>query len=271
MSKIEIKFSKHKPVIIEVMENETSRLFNQVLQRNIVNNDQVWRDPLKYTKEYFQTLCKDVAVQLGWNWIKDEYSIEQTTKMHKKIEQTLEKSESFRTIPGHLQNLIHEAHFCIHQMQYSKQDRSPFIQIEWFNDDYEPIPEDAVFTTDVGFGDVILQNPYVGHPPIQCYQQNDFSDIARTCQFHDIIKPGVKIQTNEKNNKDTWDYDQYRSWWMTNCQDYVEKVGWETIDHYTGWPKIGKVLDLDNLLNIKYEKEITLIGLEVYDKIPTKM
>ena len=265
MSYIEIIFSKHKPVTIAIDDNQTSGKFIKVLQRNIVRGDHVWRDPLKYTKDYFQILCKDVAEQLGWDWVKDEYSIEQTTRMHKDIEQMLEKTNSFSNVPGHLQNLIHEAHFCIHQIQYAKQDRTPFIQIEWFNDDSVTMPDDAVFSNELEFGDIILQNPYVGHPPVQCYQQNDHTDIDRTCQFHDIIKPGVKINTCEDKVRGYTDLEKYKSWWHTYCGDFVETVGWQKIEQYTGWPKVGKVIDKDNLLNIKYEKQIELIDIKTHD------
>jgi hypothetical protein len=264
---IEINFSKHKPLVIQTHDDDTSNRFVNLLRTNIDRGDHVWRDPLKYTEEYFHVLCKEVGKQLQWDWVKDEYSLEQTTRMHKDIEKLLEKSESFKHIPGHLQNLIHEAHFCIHQIQYGKQDRTPFIQIEWFNDDHVPMPDDTTFHNDLEFGDIVLQNPYVGHPPVQCYQQNDYKNIDRTCQFHDVIKPGVKINTCEGTVKGYKDKDKYKSWWIEHCPDYVNKVGWETIEKYSGWSKVGKVIDKDNLYNIQYEKQIELIGIKTYDQV----
>ena len=150
-------------------------------------------------------------------------------------------------------------------MQYGDKQRTPFIQIEWFNDDGESLPEGTEFTNELEFGDIVLQNPYVGHPPVQCFQQNDYKNIERTCQFHDIIKPGVKINTFEIPVKGYNDHEKYKLWWHKHCKDFVDRVGWSTIEKYTGWPKVGHVIDKDNLNNIKYEKEIKLLGIKTYD------
>tara|TARA_R110000803_G_scaffold169041_1_gene232090 strand:+ start:1105 stop:1893 length:789 start_codon:yes stop_codon:yes gene_type:complete len=245
---IKINIEHHQPLVISLVESNTAKLYTEILSKNLARENFVFRDPVNYTPEYFHSLCLRVKEELGWDWIRDDHSIDQTTNMHKNIENTLEKTESFRNIPGDQQNLIHEAHFCIHQMQYSKQGRTPFIQIEWFNDDYEDLPADAEFTFAPEFGDLILQNPYVGHPPLQCWQQNDYKNIDRTCQFHDIIKPGIKINTTDV--KLELDLDMYKSWWINKCSDYVQKVGWENILKYTGFPKIGEVIDKDNLRRI---------------------
>jgi hypothetical protein len=245
---IKINIEHHQPLVISMVESNTSKLYMEILSRNLARGDFVFRDPVKYTPEYFHSLCLRAKEELGWSWIRDDYSLEQTTDMHKNIESTLEKTESFKNIPGNQQNLIHEAHFCIHQMQYSTQGRTPSIQIEWFNDDYEDLPNDADFRVDLEFGDLILQNPYVGHPPLQCWQQNDYKNIDRTCQFHDVIKPGIKINTTDLAPK--LDLDVYKSWWTNKCGEYVQKVGWENILKYTGFPKIGEVIDKDNLRRI---------------------
>ena len=245
--KIQISIDKHQPLVIDLFENAVTEAYIKVLKRNLSNNDFVFRDPVKYTPNYFQELCNQVKDQLDWDWVKDEYSIEQTTAMHKFIESTLDKTESFKNIPGHLQNLIHEAHFCIHQIQHGNTTRVPCIQIEWFNDDYEVLPPEADFT-EPDFGDVILQNPYVGHPPIQCYEQNDYQNISRTCQFPDIVKPGIKINTQGK--VDSPDPEEYKAWWFEKCGSYVDQVGWEKIEYYTGFTTIGRVLDKNNLRSI---------------------
>lgn len=253
---IKITFDRHKPLVIALDQTPVTETFLKVLRRNLYINDFVFRDPIKYTPAYFTKLCLQVKEALGWDWIKDEYSLSQTTKMHKFIESALDKTESFKKIPGDQQNLIHEAHFCIHQMQYGKNERKPFIQIEWFNDDHEPLPPGVNFDYKLQFGDLILQNPYVGHPPLQCWQQNDYKDIFRTCQFHDIVKPGIKISTmNTLNVFDSKDLEDYKSWWLDNCGDYVKEVGWDKIKYYTGFPKIGQVVDKDNLQKIINDAE----------------
>ena len=249
---IKISIRNHKPLVIDLDKNPMTDVYCAVLKRNLDTHDFVFRDPIKYTPAYFNELCQQIKSQLGWEWIKDSYSIEQTTEMHKSIESALDKTESFKNIPGDQQNLIHEAHFCLHQMQYSNKNRTPSIQIEWFNDDHEPMPPGVDFVDAPQFGDLILQNPYVGHPPIQCWQQNDYKNIFRTCQFHDIIKPGIKINTNEKGS---FNFEKYKSWWFSKCNDFVDSVGWDKIEYYTGFPRIGRVLDKNNLQNIVNDRE----------------
>ena len=250
--KIKISMERHQPLVIDLQENSVADLYTKILERNLANNNFIFRDPVKYTQIYFQELCRQAKEKLDWDWIKDDYSIEQTTTMHKFIESTLDKTDSFKNIPGHLQNLIHEAHFCIHQIQYGSAKRTPSIQIEWFNNDYEKLPPEAQFTIP-DFGDLILQNPYVGHPPIQCWQQNDYKNISRTCQFPDIIKPGIKIQT--QNTPISFNLEAYKSWWFKKCSSFVEDVGWDKIQYYTGFTKIGQVADKDNLVKIVTDNE----------------
>lgn len=259
---IKIYIEHHQPLVISLVESNTAKLYTEILSRNLARGDFVFRDPVKYTPEYFHSLCLRAKEELGWSWVRDEYSLEQTTDMHKNIESTLEKTESFRNIPGDQQNLIHEAHFCIHQMQYSKRGRIPFMQIEWFNDDHEDLPADADFTFNLEFGDLILQNPYVGHPPIQCWQQNDYKNISRTCQFHDIVKPGIKIVTTPTYTG--FDLQKYKEWWFEKCREYVDSVGWDSIEHYTGFPKIGQVIDKDNLHKVvKDSKPLNIKKIEL--------
>ena len=35
--------------------------------------------------------------------------------------------------------------------------------------------------------------------------------------------------------------------------------------HYTGWPIVGKVVDIDLLQSIMYEKELNIKNIQVYD------
>ena len=47
-----------------------------------------------------------------------------TTKMHKEIENMLNKEESFANVPKKFYDTIHEAHFCIHMAVRTKQCRT---------------------------------------------------------------------------------------------------------------------------------------------------
>jgi len=249
MNYINIFFQNHDPVIIEVMDNVVGTKFFELVKKNLKKEKPIFRDQAKYNEKYLKELAVLLKKELGWNWLSDEYSLENTVLMHKEIENLLEKDYSFKKIPGNLQNLIHEAHFCIHSIQYKDIDylHGVFLQIEWFNDDFVELKEDFQFCTKTSFGDVILQNPYVGHPPIQCYQQNDFKNIIRTCTFHDRIKPGIKVNLT---NSEFKEFDKYKNWWFSNCIDFVNLHGYDKILRYTGFPVVGKVKNLDHLIEV---------------------
>lgn len=246
MNYINIFFKNHIPITLEIIDNPVGIKFFELVKKNLKKEKPIFRDHAKYNELYLNDLAVLLKKELNWNWLTNDYSIENTVCMHKEIENLLEKDNSFKNIPGNLQNLIHEAHFCIHSIQYKSKDylHGVFLQIEWFNDDFIELDEDFQFCTQTSFGDIILQNPYVGHPPIQCYQQNDYKNILRTCTFHDRIKPGIKINLT---NKDFQAFDRYKNWWHEKCIDFVNLHGFDKILRYTGFPKVGKVKNLDTL------------------------
>lgn len=258
---IEIKFFDNLPLLCELDYNSVTKKYISILQKNLKESFPIFRDNAKYTEEYFIRIGQQLKEKLNWDWT--DKNPKNLINLHKDIETILDKSESFKNIPGDLQNLLHEAHFSIHALQYydHKRPHGNFLQIEWFNDDYEDLPSDATLSDQPMFGDLILQNAYVGHPPIQCYLQNDYVNIDRTCAFPDRIKPGVKINLT---NGVPLDWKKYENWWKEKCKEYVDKVGWDKLKYYTGWTKVGRV-DNANLLHeilktseLKLEK-ITLI------------
>jgi hypothetical protein len=267
MSEITVKFKNCPEFDIELYNNTTVNLFLEILKNNLSKELPIFRDPKKYTEEYLGKLIIEVKEKLGWDWLKDQYSIENTVKFHKDIESLLDKEGDFSKIPGDLQNLIHEAHFCIHAIQYLdiERPRGPFLQLEWFNDDYVNLPKNAEFNQCVNFGDLILQNAYVGHPPIQCWQQNDYKNIERTCAFPDRIKPGIKINLCDPAKKFNWDL--YESWWRTNCTEFVNRVSFEKIKYYTGFNIIGKVKNTELLKNILNEPLLEVEKVYIHDQI----
>ena len=272
MANIDIKFKNCSKLNLTLFDNSTVDIFLKLLKKNLSKELPIFRDPAKYTEQYLTKLTKEVKEKLGWEWISDAYSIENTVKFHKDIENLLDKQGDFSKISGDLQNLIHEAHFCIHTIQYRKTTapRGHFLQLEWFNDDYEELPEDAEFTTSGEFGEIILQNAYVGHPPIQCYQQNDYKNIERTCAFPDRIKPGIKIQINQTSYKDI-DWKSYEKWWKENCNDFVNKVTFEKIKYYTGFNRIGIVENKEQLRKILDEPILEVEEVTVNDQVPTHL
>jgi hypothetical protein len=157
---------------------------------------------------------------------------------------------------------LHEAHYCIHNIQYTnnKNPRGAFLQFEWFNDDYVDLPLDKEFSHQVDVGDIVLQNPYVGHPPIQCFCDDDYKNISRTCAYHDRILPGLKIVTK---NGIGFSIEKYKKWWNDNCKEFVAKEGMDQILKYTGFPVIGKVNNIEHLKTIINEKSLALEGIKI--------
>lgn len=252
MDAFAVNFNNLEPLIIELHENQTSQSFFSLVKKNYQKEMPIFRDQARYTTQYLSTLATEVNDALGWDWNEHNITKEDTVVMHKKLEDYLEKEESFRHVPGHLQELLHEAHFCLHAIQYhdEKRPHGNFLQIEWFNDDSVPLAEDFEFNHDIAVGDIILQNPYVGHPPIQCYQLDDHKNIDRTCQFHDLIKPGIKINLTDAK---LTDIDSYKQWWHSKAGDYVKKQGFDNIMKYTGFPVVGQVKNKEALVTATQE------------------
>lgn len=263
MTQILVHFQHKKPLLVNLENSQTSALYLSLLRRNLSKEDPIWRDLLKYDLNYFKKLAGDVNEALGWNWDLQDLSHSNTTRFHKDIEALLAKEKSFDDIPGEHQQLIHEIHHCLHNIEVRDENhpRGDFLQFEWFNGDYEKMPEDKQFTENPKFGDIILQNPYVGHPPLQCYMFNDYKQIDRTCAFQDRIKPALKIGISEKTH--LVDKTQYIKWWNEKCPLFVEKMGMETIMRYTGWPVIGEVEDKEYLRQLVEIKELNFEGLEI--------
>jgi hypothetical protein len=175
--------------------------------------------------------------------------------MHEDLEKILNDEGDFSTIPSHLDHLIHELHYCLHRMQFKdKPSRTGYFQVEWFNNDYIPLPNDFSFTTNLSFGDIILQNPFVGHNPIRVYKDNDFDDIDRTCRLPTRIKSGIVIYTIKGSMN--YDFDHYKNWWLTHGKSIVDAVGFNEILKFTGEGKIGEVVNKDLLLSIINDENV---------------
>ena len=264
MPMILLHFQNHNPLAIDLEESETARLYLEVLRRNLEKEAPIWRDLLKYDMKYFKELCWQVKETLGWDWDMANFEPSHTVRFHKDIENSLLKENSFDNIPGEHQQLIHEIHHCLHAIEVKDAGfpRGNFLQFEWFNGDYEEMPYDKKFKINPEFGDIILQNPYVGHPPLQCYRFNDYQQIERTCAFQDRIKPALKIGLANHPNLQ-FNKDHYKTWWIKKCPGFVDKHGMDTILRYTGWPVIGKVRDTDYLNQLVKIKELNFESLEI--------
>lgn len=256
---MKIKFKNFDTLELSFDNNLTVDHWKKLFVKNITNNGlPMCRDVNKYTLAYLNECYSILCDKLGWKSL-DLVSIENTVIAHKNLEILL--ADGFENIPAELDELVHDFHYGLHiqeKTEFStKWTPRPYIQLEWFNNDYLPLDQSFEFKTKIEVGDLRLQNAYVGHVPLQIYAQNDYHNVEQTCRFHDRIKPGLWIQTR-KVNADI-DIDNYKNWWIKNAPEFVEKHGMEKILYYTGDPVIGKVnnLDLlDKLTNTKHALEL---------------
>lgn len=241
---MQIVFRGCAPLIIEINDTPLAHRWLDMVRRNLRNDpNPIFRDPQKYTAQLLGELARQAHDELGWNWDTSDLSLLNTTRMHKDIESYL--SRGFESIPEHLDTLLHDIHFCLHSVE-SGSKRQSWLQIEWFNDDWEPI-SDAEYPAKIHieFGDIRLQNPYVGHHPLYIWQQNDRHDVMQTCRFHDRLKPGILMVVEDEPVK--FDWDRYLSWWHRNAAEFVQTHGEHRLKTFTGHPVIGRVINLDDL------------------------
>lgn len=212
------------------------------------DSNPIFRDPQRYTVDYFKELVIQAKQILGWDWQRDNYNIETTTLLHKDIERYL--ALGYENIPKEHDHILDELHFCLHSIQASGH-RTDWLQVEWFNNSGFTLNEDEYpAKIDLEFGDIRLQNPYVGHHPLYLYEQKDFTNINQTCRFHDFVKPGINIViANRPIPK--FDWNSYLSWFQFHAPDFVNSKGVELLKKFTGHPIVGSVVnkkDLEELI-----------------------
>jgi hypothetical protein len=245
MNQFIVQFKNCPPLYCELHDTDLADKYYQLLKNQYqIDSDPIFRDPQKYTLQYFSTLAGQVKSTLGWDWVRPVYTIDVTTKLHKDLEKFLQNG--FSQIPAEYDNLIHELHYALHAIE-SGSKRNHWLQIEWFNDNGFDLPEDQYpGKLNLEFGDLRLQNPYVGHHPLFVYEQKDRSNITQTCKFHDFVKPGINIVVKSMpNNSFSWEH--YFTWFEKNSPEFVQLHGKETLKKFTGHPVIGKVVNLSDL------------------------
>lgn len=256
MADILVKYRGFPGLEIKLDGSSLGNNYKNLIRENI-STPAISRDPQKYTVEYLKHLALQAKTVLGWDWIADLYDLATTTRLHKDIETYL--TQGFENIPEEHDHLCHELHYAIHAVQAGST-RGQWLQVEWFNDASISMPDDFEFTCQLNFGDIKLQNAYVGHDPAFMFMQEDFSNIPQTCRFHDIVKPGINIMIDQYNFKVT---DTYLTTLQQHAPDWVKQHGVDKILRYTGWPKIGTVLNLDVLQDIVDSPVFELEKVEV--------
>lgn len=245
MKKFAVKF-KNCP-ILECQLDDTSlaERYYELLKQQYTDDPQpIFRDQQKYTIEYFKQLVVQAQEILGWNWYRHHYDVDTTIRLHKDIEEYLAKG--FDSIPEEHDEILHELHFALHSIE-SGSKRDNWLQIEWYNDrGFDISPEEYPAKCQLVFGDLRLQNPFVGHHPLFLYEQQDSINVAQTCKFHNFCKPGINIVINDS-DKTKFNKSKYVDWFITNASEFVTTHGIKKILQFTGHPIVGRVLNLNDL------------------------
>lgn len=245
----EIKFANVPALRCQLNATSLATKYLDLLKNQYsLNPNPIFRDPQNYTIAYFQQLVKQAKEQLGWDWQRDQYDIDTTTLLHKDIETYL--AQGYSNIPEQHDHLLNELHFCLHAIQ-SGSKRDHWLQIEWFNDAGFFIDADQYpAKLHMEFGDLRLQNPYVGHHPLYVYEQQDSTNVNQTCRFHDFVKPGINIVIMPDKHHAAFDWDHYLSWFQTHGSDMLQHHGIAALKKFTGHPVIGSVANKDDLRSL---------------------
>ena len=244
-------FFKDLPVLTAELEDSvTGKNYYNLLYKNYNSQMPILRDPAKYTVEYMSSLVKQANHKLGWNWDYKAGDHEVAARLHKDIEVLLEKG--FDSIPADCDELVHEIHQCLHLLNDGRNHsvlRQDWLQIEWYNNNTIPIDDSFKFQDSTTFGDIKLQYPFVGASPLQLYIEKDYQKISQTCKFHSVIRPGINIVINNNFKKFT-EHQKLLDDIKKNDDNFYHLHGPEKILRYTGYPVIGKVTNLDDLMYI---------------------
>lgn len=241
----EIKFGQAPALQCQLHDTKLAKQYLNLLKDQYSQDPHPsFRDPQFYTLQHFKELVEQAKTVLGWDWQREDYDIATTTLLHKDIEQYL--SRGYANIPDAHNHLLDELHYCLHAIESGSR-RDHWLQIEWFNDRGFLIDEDEYpAKLSLEFGDLRLQNPYVGHHPLYLYEQNDSINVNQTCRFHDFAKPGLNIVIVPEQTPPP-DWNHYLSWFETHASDFVQAHGIETLKKFTGHPVIGSVVNKQDL------------------------
>lgn len=252
---IAIKFQEIDELLIKFLDIPLSQDFIKLCHKNYLRQKPILRDYVNYNLDSMKKLALQCRELLGWNWVTnnddDYYNLEVTTRMHKDLETFL--ANGYSNIPAGYDQLLHDLHECLHSMQGHNTRYT--IQLEWFNDDGFSLDNyDFKFTHDNTLGAVLMQNPYVGHPPGWIYKSNDYTAIWQTCRFHDFVRPGLVINMRGNLNQTIVPFDEaddYLNWWKNTAADFVEYHGEQKLLDNAGQPVIGYVINNELLLQIQ--------------------
>ena len=260
---ITVNFDQQPSLYIKIQDSDVGYNYFNLVKDNYQRSLPVFRDELKYTTEYMHELVHLAKKAFNWDWHNvTDFASGIGSQLHKDIETLL--SQGFSNIPEEHDELVHELHYCLHLIQHGQSNvRKAWFQIEWYNDEGFDLSPDFEFKPELHIGDVRLQNPFVGHGPLQMWQEQDFINISQTCRFHTFVKPGINIAHTAHPLFTSFDQLIYQ--FQKNNPEFVKQHGVEKIKHYTGHPIIGRVTNIDDLLTIKSSPQLTLKSLQFND------
>ena len=260
--KIVVNFVGQPAIEIIVNDTETGRLYFDLTREQNKQQTPFYRDTALYTPEFMIKLAHQAKDAFGWDWFSDDYNTSVTAQLHKDLENSVGRL-GFNQIPEQYDNLLYDLHHCLHAIQFGKVQSGRFdnFQIEWLTDTAVPLPKSFEFTEVINYGDLILINPYVGHNPLQIYIENDFTSLATTCRFHDVIKPGIVLTRPSNMTKDA-----ILAKFVKQDPAFVRQHGADKIRYYAGTPVIGQAVDLNILARvIESPDKLVLDWVEFYD------
>lgn len=246
MIEFEVKFRDVPALVCQLHDTELATRYYNLLKNQYAQDPKpLFRDQQKYTVEHFIHLVNRAEQELGWDWHKEQYDLPTTTVLHKDIEQYL--AQGFENIPAEHDEILHELHFALHALE-SNSKRNNWLQIEWFNDNGFFMADDEYpAKLKLEFGDIRLQNPYVGHHPLYVYEQKDTYNINQTCKFHDFVKPGINLVINPEKAEYTFDQQHYLAWFNEHAPDFMQQHGTDKMLKFTGHPIVGSIINKSDL------------------------
>lgn len=267
MPTFKVKFQNHEAMILDIHNTVLGHEYCGLVRKNYQAELPVFRDRIKYNDALMLKLAEQAKQQLGWNWARDYYDHTVTPLLHKDLEQLLSQ-QGFLATSSETDHLLHELHYCLHVVQNQSKhnaQRSGMLQLEWFNDDGFALPADFEFVSHYPIGSVRLQNPYVGHGPVQMYLEQDFYNVQSTCKFPNFVKPGVLVALNpgrhitESVKKDIMDK-------FTQADAEFTEINRYNIQRFSGYGIIGQVRNIETVLEIRNDpEELIFEGIEFDD------
>lgn len=236
-----VKFKYFDALECVIQDTELGRKYYDLVKENYESEFPIYRDRPRFTKTYISDLIVKANQHFGWDWDVTNLSLENTTRMHKDVEVLV--GDNFHLVPEHLDSVIHDLHYGLHLLQSNKTPtRKGWMQIEWYNDSgfYS---DNIQFSKSMEVGDLRLQNPFVGHSPLQIYLERDFEVISQTCKFHTFVKPGINIVTTPYTK--FLETDQLMRKFKEHDPEFVMLHGEDKIKSHIGYPVIGKINNLD--------------------------